>query len=57
MKYYLECRKEYTELVVVHGFDCIRIDLSGDWAQVIEQAMIKAGAQVVEHSTMKEYRL
>lgn len=57
MKYYLERRENQNELVLVNGLDCIRIDLSGDWARVVETAMVKAGAQVVEHSGMKEYRL
>lgn len=57
MKYYLERRKNQNELVLVNGWDCIRIELSGDWVQIWEQAMIRSGAQVVEHSNMKEYRL
>lgn len=57
MKYYLERREGQNELVLINGLDCIRIELSGDWAQVVENAMVQAGAQVVEHSNMKEYRL
>ena len=57
MKYYLERRKGQNELVLVNGLDCIRIELSGEWAQIMENAMVQAGAQVVEHSNMKEYRL
>lgn len=57
MKYYLERREGQNELVLINGLEGIRIDLSEDWAHVVETAMITAGAQVVEHNSMKEYRL
>lgn len=57
MKYYLERREGQNELVLVNGLECARIELSGEWVQIMESAMVQAGAQVVEHSNMKEYRL
>lgn len=57
MKYYLERREGQNELVLIHNMEGARIALSEDWAQVLKDAMIKAGAQVVEHGNMKEYRL
>lgn len=57
MKYYLERREGQNELVLVNGLECARIELSEEWAQIMENAMVQAGAQVVEHSNMKEYRL
>lgn len=57
MRYYLEIRQGQNELVLIHNMEGARIALSEDWTKVVEKAMISAGAQVVEHGTMKEYRL
>ena len=57
MRYYLEIRPGQNELILVHNLEGARIALSEDWAKIIEEAMIHAGAQVTERGTMKEYRL
>lgn len=57
MRYYLEIRQGQNELVLIHNMEGARIALSEDWARVLKDAMVKAGAQVVERGNMKEYRL
>ena len=57
MRYYLEIRPGQNELVLIQNMEGARIALSEDWAQVLKDAMVKAGAQVVERGNMKEYRL
>lgn len=57
MRYYLEIRPGQNELILIHNMEGARIALSEDWAKVMESAMIKAGAQVTERGTMKEYKL
>lgn len=57
MRYYLEIRPGQNELILIHNLEGARIALSEDWAHVLKDAMIKAGAQVTERGTMKEYRL
>jgi hypothetical protein len=57
MRYYLEIRPGQNELVLIHNMEGARIALSEDWAQVLKDTMVKAGAQVVERGNMKEYRL
>jgi hypothetical protein len=57
MRYYLEIRQGQNELILIHNMVGTRIMLSEDWAQVLKDAMVKAGAQVTERGNMKEYRL
>lgn len=58
MKYYLERQEGQNELVLLYNFGGgTRIELSEDWAYIMEQAMIRAGAQAVERGNLKEYRL